>query len=88
MAEIVGADGLALPPLRILIRSAVGSCSQNQKKKGGCLSRPSRNYKMTPGNYRPAAAPAAFGTIPAIFIDSIRASTVSRLAPVSVQAST
>jgi len=36
----------------------------------------------------PAAAPAAAGIIPAIAIPSIRATTFSTLAPVSVQAST
>ncbi len=38
--------------------------------------------------YFPAAAPAAAGTLPAIFIASIRASTCSVSAPVSVHAST
>ena len=48
-------------------------------------------FKMrAAGSYLPAAAPvaAAAGFVPAIFIPSILLKTDSRLAPVSVQAST
>jgi hypothetical protein len=47
-----------------------------------------RSRKPEAGRYFPAVAPVAAGIMPAIFIPSIRASTFSTLAPVSVHAST
>jgi hypothetical protein len=69
---------------RALVSSAVKLFAQKGRRPKG---RPC-NTEYWILLYRPAAAPAAAGIIPAIFIPSIRASTVSRLAPVSVHAST
>jgi hypothetical protein len=62
---------------------------QPNEKRAVWFDRPFQDCSLTTClNYRPAAAEAAFGVMPAIFMDSIRFSTDSKLEPVSVQAST
>ena len=61
--------------------------SLREKKKAAAMPPLPRTENLL-SPYRPAAAPAAIGIIPAIFIPSIRARTFSTLAPVSVHAST
>src|SRR5208283_225852 len=59
-----------------------------KNEEGRPIGPPFKNWKRATGYYLPAPAAAAAGIIPAIFMPSIRVSTASRLAPVSVQAST
>jgi hypothetical protein len=61
---------------------------ERSRKKGRPQRPPSRKLGTGTRYYLPADAPAAAGIMPAIAIPSIRASTFSTLAPVSVQAST
>lgn len=65
--------------------SLCSSISSTQKKSGRKAALQNGELKTV---YLPAAAPAAIGFVPAIFIVSIRAKTFSTLAPVSVHAST
>jgi hypothetical protein len=94
-----GRNRQSIPPVTTQIRTnpvyavlpralCVKGLPSSQKKRAAVKGCPSRNSVLGTRYYLPAAAPAAAGIIPAIAIPSIRASTFSTLAPVSVQAST
>jgi hypothetical protein len=74
--------------LQILILGRAGSDMDESEMKERRPIRPPPLENSTSGYYLPAAAAAAAGIMPAIFMPSIRVRTASRLAPVSVQAST
>jgi hypothetical protein len=75
--------------LTALIRIPAGSRPHKREPKERRAAPRPALWKPETGYYLPAAAAAAaVGIMPAIFIPSIRVRTASRLAPVSVHAST